>query len=358
MVSENEGVEPILHVRVADSGIGIPPELQDAIFQAFVQAHDTITRRFGGTCLGLAVCRRTAAFLGGTLTVESTLDVGSTFHLKVPVEPAPLPDVAADGPTPAASEQPALSILLVDDDEVNRQVGMWLLSSLGHHTTVAEDGAAAVEAARSTPFDLVLMDVRMPIMDGFETTRRIRALPTPVWPLPRIVAMTADMTADTAQRCRDAGIGTVIAKPLHLQALRHSLTRQGVPAVMSVAGASPAACLDLSYLFVQLETLGMSELVRLGKLFSRVSRRILAALDAAVAMGDREEIGALAHRLRSAAGPLGLTELSATAAAVEAEVRRGADVDCARIAVLRRLRRTSLDALIAAARGGVSPMSP
>ncbi|HYH22533.1 MAG TPA: two-component regulator propeller domain-containing protein [Azospirillum sp.] len=351
-----------LRFAVTDSGIGIAPDLHAAIFEDFVQADDSIARRFGGTGLGLAISRRIATLLGGSLTVESAVGTGSTFRLAVPVEMVAVAVAVADGPAagPAPSDGGALTALLVDDDPVNREVGAGLLGRLGHRVTVAADGPSAIDAAAGEVFDLVLMDLHMPGIDGIETIQRLRSLPnTPAagW---RLMVMTADVTESTRRRCAEAGVETILSKPLHLAALREALAAIGRGLAGDTppppGGSDPAGCLDLAFLADQWDTVGTAELVRLTRLFARASRRTIADLDAAVAAGDQTAARALAHRMRSAAGVLGMVALERAAAAIEkAEVgtgaKGGAGADAAQVEGLRRLRRVSLDALFAAARG-------
>ncbi|KAA0585145.1 signal transduction histidine kinase/ligand-binding sensor domain-containing protein/DNA-binding response OmpR family regulator [Azospirillum lipoferum] len=350
VTSGDGGVGQALHLRVADTGIGIEPHLHEAIFQEYRQADHSIARRFGGTGLGLAICRRIALMLGGSLSVDSVVGVGSTFHLIVPVEPAAV-EPAAELPLPPSG---ALSILLVDDDAVNREVGVGLLSRIGHHVVVAGDGPTAVEAAGAASFDVILTDLHMPGGDGIELTRRIRALALPK--PPRIIAMTADLTDDTRQRCQSVGIEEILTKPLRADRLRRTLVAEAQsPKPASAAPTGDGAMghrLDLPYLSVQREVLGFGELVRLGRLVARTSRRTIDELEDAAAREDRAAVKALAHRLRSAAGSFGLVDLASAAWTLEREAGCVPDQDRERIAALRNLRRESLDALLAAARRG------
>ncbi|WP_448204954.1 two-component regulator propeller domain-containing protein [Azospirillum sp. sgz302134] len=355
VTQQGEGDGGLLHLVVADTGIGIAPDLHEAIFQDFVQADDSITRRFGGTGLGLAVCRRIATMLGGSLTVDSAVGAGSTFRLTVPVEavaeetvPVPAPD---GSPGEGRGTGPELDILLVDDDPINRQVGLALVGRLGHRVSVADGGLAAIEAAAETRFDLILMDVHMPGIDGIEAIRRLRTLPNVRQAGTRFIAMTADVTEDTRRRCREAGVEAVVSKPLHLDTVRQALARQVGPAsVAADLGDGPADWLDLDFLRVQHGILGIAELVRLVRLFGRMSRQCIVEVEEAAALRDVAGVRAHVHRLRSAAGALGLIRLSGAAAALEAEAALSATVDMARIAALRHQRRASLDALAQAAR--------
>ena len=224
----------MLHVAVTDTGIGIATDMHDRIFGDFIQADLSIARRYGGTGLGLAICRRIADLLGGTLTVDSAPGAGSTFRLAVPVTPG-----TAKPETPArVVAGPALSVLVVDDDPINRAVAAGLLGRLGHRVTLADGGQAAIQAAAAAAFDVVMMDLHMPGMDGLEATRRVRALPGDREP-PHILALTADLT-DGSRSCALAGIEHILGKPLQLAALQRMLAAVSDPP----AGQSPLASAD------------------------------------------------------------------------------------------------------------------
>ena len=162
----------LVRITVEDTGIGIAPDMHERIFEDFVQADDSIARRFGGTGLGLAIARRLTGLMRGDLTVESAPGAGSSFHFTVPL---------ARGGTGVADGAPrtpsrSLDVLLVDDDPVNCEIGTAILTRLGHRPTIARNGASAVELARSKAFDVILMDLHMPDMDGVEAATRIREL--------------------------------------------------------------------------------------------------------------------------------------------------------------------------------------
>lgn len=344
-----DSTSPHLNITVADTGIGIAPDMQDAIFREFTQADDSIARRFGGTGLGLAICQRIASLLGGRLTVHSTMGVGSSFQMIVPVEIAAQPRPATD----LVSTCPIRRILLVDDDEVNREVGAGLLNLLGQQVTVAADGFAALAATMDTAFDIILMDLHMPGMDGIETSRALwdRTLP----PATEIIAMTADLTDDTARRCRQAGLVRIIGKPLRLEELRDLLVIAPAnnPTTAKTApetGPTPDGILDLPQLLTQTELLGMAEMIRLTRLFARASRQVIAGLEQALLAQDRAETRALAHRLRSTAGSIGLVGLARAAATLEQAAKTDGVLKPAQAATLRTLRQLSLQALIQTAR--------
>ncbi len=348
---------PCLVVAVADTGIGIAPDMQAAIFDAFVQADDTIARRFGGTGLGLAICRRIAERMGGDLTVESVLGAGSTFRMSVPITVCAAMPAPAAPRDPAAPHGPRLSVLVIDDEAVNREVAAGLLGRLGHRATLADGAEAGLALAAAADFDVVLMDLHMPGLDGIAATRHLRAGADSSRTAVRVLAITADVTGESAARAAAAGMDGMVTKPLALEALREALERPG--AVAPAAALQADGLIDLDFLRLGHEALGLDRLVRLAQVFHRASRATLATLDAAITAGDRTAIAADAHRLRSAAGALGLGRLCAAAAAIEEAAATARSADLAqRIAALRPLRRASLSALAAAARQGDAGPAP
>ncbi|MFO0652366.1 MAG: ATP-binding protein [Polyangiales bacterium] len=214
-----------LRVSVRDTGIGIAPEKLSTVFDAFTQADASTTRRFGGTGLGLAISRRLATILGGTLTVESTLGRGATFTLRVPVEPAQVSDAErVDAPS---AEAPAASarVLVAEDNAVNQKVITLMLKRLGHRVDAVANGAEALEALSRAPYDLVLMDVQMPEMDGLEATRQLRARGDRV----RVVALTANVSGDDRARCTAAGMDDFLSKPVREAALAAVMRHRSAP---------------------------------------------------------------------------------------------------------------------------------
>jgi signal transduction histidine kinase len=202
-----------MRFSVRDTGIGIPAEMQEAIFQPFTQADSSTTRRYGGTGLGLSICRRLVALMEGTLQVKSEPPGGSTFSFTVRLPIA----AVAESPAPAAERclprsQRPLRILLAEDNPVNRKVALRLLERMGHQVDAAWDGQQAVAAVEQTEYDLVLMDCQMPNMDGYAATRAIRRLERGRR-LP-IAAMTANAMPDDRQRCQEAGMDGFLAKPV------------------------------------------------------------------------------------------------------------------------------------------------
>ncbi|MCC6369224.1 MAG: response regulator [Bryobacterales bacterium] len=217
---------------VSDTGIGIPPDKQSLIFESFRQADGSITRRYGGSGLGLAICRKLTGLMKGKIWVESEPGEGSRFQFTAEFRPAAegAEDAARDAsPMPPFSLQ-GLRVLIAEDNAVNRLVAERLLSKHGVRVTTAEDGQAAVDAWSQESYDLVLMDVHMPVLDGYESTRRIRTLETVTGTHTPIIAVTASAMAEDRVRCLAAGMDAHIAKPIQMAELLgmiRSLLRAG-----------------------------------------------------------------------------------------------------------------------------------
>ena len=218
--AEREGGGWRLRMAVSDTGIGIGEEAMQRIFEPFTQADASVSRKFGGTGLGLAICRRLARAMDGDITVE-TSPGGTVFRAHM------LLGEAAGTVVQARSEQaahvPALAILVVDDNEVNRMVATTLLRKIGQTARTAQTGAEAVELAAAEGLDLIFMDMQMPGMDGVEATARIRQLP--LQKQPRIVALTANAYDTDRLRCLEAGMDGFVSKPIRLEDLRAELSK-------------------------------------------------------------------------------------------------------------------------------------
>jgi hypothetical protein len=210
-----------LRVRIADDGIGIPPDRIDRLFQPFSQVDSSTTRRYGGTGLGLAISRRLAEAMGGGISVESQEGRGSAFTVSIRV--AAVESRPASSPADDLVHHGVLRILLVEDHPLNRLVAQRLLQRMGQEPVIAEDGHSAVSRVAGEVFDLVLMDMQMPGMDGIEATRAIRALP--LVDQPKIIALTANAFEADRERCLAAGMDDFISKPISFEALRAAVCR-------------------------------------------------------------------------------------------------------------------------------------
>jgi CheY-like chemotaxis protein len=201
-----------LRISVADTGSGIAKDKVARLFERFSQAEISINRTHGGTGLGLAISKGIVQLMGGRIGVDTRLGQGSTFWFELPVREAKAaPQQAVEAQ--AAMDCPSLRILLVDDTAVNRELVRLMLEPLGLQVDEASGGAEGVKAAMTNPYDLILMDVRMPGVDGLEATRVIRAASELNRRTP-ILALTADVHTDNAAACRAAGMDDMLAKPI------------------------------------------------------------------------------------------------------------------------------------------------
>ena len=223
-----------LFCSVKDTGIGMTPETVTNLFEPFRQADNTMARKYGGTGLGLVICKSLIEKMGGTLTVESTLGHGSTFRFDLPLPDARAPVTSAESAKPPmqdlaaaeleARELASLRILLVDDYRINRLVARNQLSKMGCPPLFeAENGLQALAYLRHETFDVVLMDVQMPEMDGLEATRQLRKLPLPVQPI--VIAMTANAFSEDGDACLAAGMDQFLSKPVAAALLRAALVQ-------------------------------------------------------------------------------------------------------------------------------------
>ncbi len=223
---------PFVRIAVRDSGVGIPQDKQGRLFQPFAQADCSTTREFGGTGLGLVICRRLVGAMGGTIGFESEMGRGSTFWFRIPAVRAATAkknDESADESTtaPEAARPVASSsyrVLVVEDNAVNAKVAGAILQKLGAEVDVAHDGHQALRALGERSYEIVFMDCQMPDMDGYEATARIRRMFAPACRTP-IVALTANAMAEDAERCLAAGMDDYLSKPIRRSELEAVLRK-------------------------------------------------------------------------------------------------------------------------------------
>ncbi|CAK0756959.1 two-component system, sensor histidine kinase [uncultured Gammaproteobacteria bacterium] len=325
-IEPTENGVPRLSFKVTDTGVGMT-ELQLAgLFQPFSQADASTTRRFGGTGLGLVICRRLIEAMGGEISVRSTPGRGTTITFVIPAEtgdPAALILAAEQAPAlpeavEGATEARGLHLLLAEDNDTNRMLIATALQRLGHQVVTVDNGQRAVEAVQGGNFDLVLMDMQMPVMDGPTATRAIRSLPSPQGTIP-IVALTADLHAEA--RCRTAQIGfdDFLTKPVNWRQLseviRHHTAGRGpatMPAPIIVTEPVPVPDpmadlpdLDPEMLAITLEDLDPRDIrLILNSFIQRIEDPLVAA-EQAVAAGDPTAIRRACHSLRGMASQFG-----------------------------------------------------
>jgi signal transduction histidine kinase/CheY-like chemotaxis protein len=227
-----------IHFEVSDSGIGIDPAAQKRIFDAFTQADSSTTRRFGGTGLGLAISANLVRLMGGALHVESEPNVGSKFRFSLRLSEVAAPPLRESEPL-AQTSRP-LRILLAEDNPVNSLLAQKILTSAGHEVYAVTDGRLAVAALRLRSFDVVLMDVNMPEMDGFEATRQIRELGEKGEQIP-ILALTALAIKGDRERCLAAGMNDYISKPFRRDELLATVASYGAESGPAEDGTTTAA---------------------------------------------------------------------------------------------------------------------
>lgn len=315
------GGEGALRFEVRDQGVGMDGPTVASLFQRFARGAGTPGRRTEGAGLGLQISLALARLMRGDILVTSQPGVGSTFDLVLPCEPCTEPEAhsARNGVIVAAAG--TLRVLVAEDHPVNRRYMAALLARMGHEAVMCSHGAEAVEAASTGDFDIVLLDVRMPVLDGWEAARRIRALRPQGESLP-IVALTADATAEARRRTAEAGMDEFLAKPVRPAELALVLERMGgrnfhAPGSHGAGrddARHPEGMAEMEELSESLGVQGYRDLV-----FDLCDEGgpTLAGLRKALDLGDTEAIAERAHELKGAALTLGLGALAAVARDME-----------------------------------------
>jgi PAS domain S-box-containing protein len=320
-LAERNDPSAVLQFEVSDTGIGMDAATLERLFAPFTQADATTTRHYGGTGLGLSIVKRLLDQLGGRIEVESEVGNGTRFRFTWPCEVLGAePDASQAAPeelvdAPVACVQGR--VLVVEDHPVNQLVARRQLERLGCSVVLAENGAIGVSLARSEPFDLILMDVQMPILDGLAATREIRATEPAGKRIP-IIAATASAMTDELERCREAGMDDLLTKPLsrpHLQALLLRYLPVAKARVIDEERVQALLAEDREFAATLTAT------------FVESTREMLAEIDAATTRLDRPALATLAHRLRGAATSAGGAELSLIASRLEKQAASAAPAE-------------------------------
>jgi len=306
-------VPTALQFAVADTGIGIPNEKLGRVFERFTQADSSTTRRFGGSGLGLTICKRLVELMGGHIWVASTVDQGSVFSFAVPFE------IWAGGPRGAAvpvgagpePPLPALRILLAEDSPDNCTITIAYLEDTPYRVEIAETGAIACEMFAANHYDLILMDRQMPVMDGLTATRTIRAWeqanhrpPTP------IIALTASALKGDREKCLAAGCTAFLTKPIKQEVLLQAIKDHSADVLMPAREACPTRPVHPT-------------LIARTPAFLQNRRKDVATMLAALADGDLETVERLGHGMSGIGATFGFQNITDIGASLEQAARSG-----------------------------------
>jgi two-component system aerobic respiration control sensor histidine kinase ArcB len=300
-----------LHFEVEDTGVGIPRAQQEKIFAMYYQVQGK--KHATGTGIGLAVSRQLVQAMGGQLYVDSDPGEGSCFTAELEVDCVE-PQVAT-----SEQEMPTLDILLVEDVELNVTVACALLNKLGHEVKVARDGAQALAMANPDDFDLILLDIQLPDMTGFDVAAQLLARYGDS--LPPMVALTANATGDR-QYYRDRGLQDVISKPLGSRAVREVIGHLFADLADDEAdeqadAGNQDALLDLAFLTDYADTVGKPVLLSSVELFEKMMPDYMAVLDSNMIAKDQAGVVEEAHKIKGAAGSIGLRRLQQLAQLIQ-----------------------------------------
>jgi signal transduction histidine kinase/CheY-like chemotaxis protein/HPt (histidine-containing phosphotransfer) domain-containing protein len=315
---QSEGERVRFRLSVRDTGVGIPQEEISTIFERYQRLGEETTKRLAGNGLGLAISKQLVELMGGEIGVSSSVDEGTTFWFELELEPKLGPRT-----TRIVSADPCIAgarVLIAEDDPTNRMVTEALLRKLKCEVEIAEDGAQAVELAQGRDYQIVFMDCYMPVMDGFEATRRIRATKKGAR-LP-IAALTASVTEQDRARCLEAGMNEVIGKPIRIEALQAALERliagridatherEATPLILDV---------DIIRQLVSLDGQEHDWIEEVMSDYIKQLRESIERLHQAAGQGDMKELWLTAHSIKGASKQLGATRVGALLGRIERE---------------------------------------
>jgi signal transduction histidine kinase/CheY-like chemotaxis protein/HPt (histidine-containing phosphotransfer) domain-containing protein len=344
-----------IHFSVRDTGIGMDQQALSRLFKSFSQADDSVTRKFGGTGLGLLISKELIEAMGGHIEVESAPGVGSAFWFWLPLQQAaaPAPHSAQGAAQPGdIANLVRGKVLVVDDNRVNLQLAIAMLDRLGLAHETAESGADALSRLASADFALVLMDMEMPVMDGITATRNLRAREAAQGSahLP-VVAMTANALQEDRERCLAAGMDGYLAKPVSLLALQNEIRRlfggwQPAPKAQAAAAApQDGAIFDRQ---AAVAMMGEESLFnKVAEMFVTDAPAYLAEIDAALAVGDADRLARVAHTLKGLFATFVAPEGQSIAMQLEKMARTGNPGACSELVNAVRAKVEALSAALA-----------
>ncbi|WP_442941426.1 ATP-binding protein [Nostoc sp.] len=350
-----------IQFSIKDTGIGIPSDRLERLFKAFSQVNSSITRQYGGTGLGLAICKQLCELMGGRIWVESELSVGSTFYFTIAASVIPeqsevqtrliasIPEVknydnnanyhSPDFPklsserSPTAKIEPSQSfrILLTEDNLVNQKIALKQLQSLGYSADVAVNGKEALQLLEKKPYDLILMDCQMPILDGLETTKEIHRWQESNFASgrrPIVIAMTANAMKEDKQMCLDAGMDDYLSKPVMKEKLAATLEHWGsvifkakeTAATEQTISTTDTGSVDLPIDWKHLHQISENNLefeLELLQIFVEDIQPRLEVMKIAIASDDFGQLALQAHQIKGASANMGATTMHLAAEKLE-----------------------------------------
>jgi signal transduction histidine kinase/HPt (histidine-containing phosphotransfer) domain-containing protein len=333
--NQTESGNDEIQFSVKDTGIGIAPEDIDRLFQPFTQANTSTTREYGGTGLGLTICRRLIDLMQGKIWIESEVGLGSTFHFTIVAAAAdPLP-TQSDTPTVASTtpidgklgEILPLSILIAEDNIINQELAIAMFDRLGYTPDLVNNGLEALAAVQSKFYDLLFLDLHMPTMDGLATTKYL----VQQWEnlrvthhRPKIIAMTANAMQGDREICLDAGMDDYISKPIFMDVLERAIRTWGQLSSQAVLGAAnELVTIDRSAID-RLSAISPTSIHRLIPLFlNDEAPKLLSSIGISLHVGDAEAITYTAHTLKGTSSALGAVKLAHLCQQIETNSERG-----------------------------------
>lgn len=318
-----------IRFEVSDTGVGIPPEKVDRIFDSFTQADESVTRRYGGTGLGLSIVKQLVELQNGTIKVESEENVGTKFTFVIPYKFGSEKDLIHPRGGSAKNKSVAhsfynVNILLVEDNDINRLYALNILKKWHCLVDQAENGYTALEKLKANDYDLVLMDVQMPIMDGYEATKAIRqTLPEPKRSIP-IIALTANAIKGDNERCLEVGMNDYLSKPFQPESLYDSMSKYISEREKPIARNKPLI-VDLSYLknVCNNDETFMREMI---ETFVKNTPDIISDLDLMARAGNWSKVSGLAHKLKPSIAFMGLNQIKEQVKEIERLSKEGENI--------------------------------